>query len=100
MCAAVPGAALAQPYPVKSIRVAVGFQAGGGVDMSARALGKYITEALGQPVVIDNRAGASGNIAANLVAKSSPDGYTLLMSNSTISIPSLFAVPRCRRCRR
>ena len=81
----------AQPYPAKSIRVVVGFQAGGGVDMSARAIGKYLTEAVGQPVVVDNKPGAAGNIAANLVAKSAADGYTLLMSNSTIAIPSLFA---------
>src|SRR5580765_3082567 len=85
------GPACAQPYPAKSIRVVVGFQAGGGVDMSARAIGKYLTEAVGQPIVVDNKPGAAGNIAANLVAKSAADGYTLLMSNSTIAIPSLFA---------
>ena len=83
--------ACAQPYPAKSIRVVVGFQAGGGVDMSARAIGKYLTEAVGQPIVVDNKPGAAGNIAANLVAKAAADGYTLLMSNSTIAIPSLFA---------
>jgi tripartite-type tricarboxylate transporter receptor subunit TctC len=80
----------AQPYPAKSIRVVVGFQAGGGVDMSARAIGKYLTDAIGQPIVVDNKPGAAGNIAANLVAKATPDGYTLLMSNSTIAIPGLF----------
>ena len=85
------GLVCAQPYPAKSIRVVVGFQAGGGVDMSARAIGKYLTEAVGQPIVVDNKPGAAGNIAANLVAKSAADGYTLLMSNSTIAIPSLFA---------
>ena len=85
------GPACAQPYPAKSIRVVVGFQAGGGVDMSARAIGKYLTEAVGQPIVVDNKPGAAGNIAANLVAKSTADGYTLLMSNSTIAIPGLFA---------
>jgi tripartite-type tricarboxylate transporter receptor subunit TctC len=88
--AAVPDAVLAQPYPAKSMRVVVGFQAGGGVDMSARAIGKYLNDALGQPIVVDNKPGAAGNIAANLVAKATPDGYTLLMSNSTIAIPSLF----------
>src|SRR3954468_2056391 len=77
-------------YPAKSIRVVVGFQAGGGVDMSARAIGKYLTDAVGQSIVVDNKPGAAGNIAANLVAKSTPDGYTLLMSNSTIAIPGLF----------
>ena len=53
--AAAAGPILAQPYPAKSIRVVVGFQAGGGVDMSARATGKYITEALGQSIVVDNK---------------------------------------------
>jgi tripartite-type tricarboxylate transporter receptor subunit TctC len=89
-CVATSRTPLAQPYPAKSLRVVVGFQAGGGVDMSARALGKYLTESLGQSIVIDNKPGAAGNIAANIVAKSAPDGYTLLMSNGTIAIPSLF----------
>jgi tripartite-type tricarboxylate transporter receptor subunit TctC len=81
---------LAQTYPVQPIRVVVGFQAGGGVDMSARTIGKYLGESLGQSVVVDNKAGAAGNIGANFVAKSAPDGYTLLMSNSTIATPGLF----------
>lgn len=89
-CLVAPGLLLAQSFPAKSLRVVVGFQAGGGVDISARAIGKYLTEALAQPIVIDNKPGAAGNIAANLVAKAAPDGYTLLMSNSTIAIPSLF----------
>jgi tripartite-type tricarboxylate transporter receptor subunit TctC len=90
---AIPASGHAQSaaaYPAKSVRVVVGFQAGGGVDMSARAIGKYLTEAVGQSIVVDNKPGAAGNIAANLVAKSTPDGYTLLMSNSTIAIPGLF----------
>ncbi|MBI4189691.1 MAG: tripartite tricarboxylate transporter substrate binding protein [Betaproteobacteria bacterium] len=81
----------AQTYPTRPIRILVGFQAGGGVDISARAVGKQLTEALGQSVVVDNRPGASGNIAADIVAKAQPDGYTLLMANLTISMPSLFA---------
>ena len=85
-----PHLAHAQSYPAKSIRVVVGFQAGGGVDMSARAIGKYLTDAVNQPIVVDNKPGAAGNIAANLVANATPDGYTLLMSNSTIAIRSLF----------
>ncbi len=93
LCAFAPIAlpVLAQNYPAQPIRVVVGFQAGGGVDMSARAVGKYLGEALGQSIIVDNRPGAAGNIGANFVAKAAPDGYTLLMSNSTLAIPSLFA---------
>lgn len=89
-CTLVSASVPAQNYPTRPIRIIVGFQAGGGVDISARAIGQKLTEALGQSAIVDNRPGASGNIAADLVAKASPDGYTLLMSNSTISMPSLF----------
>jgi tripartite-type tricarboxylate transporter receptor subunit TctC len=82
--------ALAQEFPAKPIRLVVGFQAGGGVDKSARFVGKYLSEALGQSIVVDNRPGASGNIAANSVAKAPPDGYTLLMANATLAMPGLF----------
>src|SRR5256714_8905811 len=88
--ALVSVSAIAQSYPSKPVRIIVGFQPGGGVDMSARAVGKYLTDAIGQSVIVDNRPGAAGNIGAAYVAKSAPDGYTLLMSNSTISTPSLF----------
>jgi tripartite-type tricarboxylate transporter receptor subunit TctC len=90
VCAALPFSTLAQSYPVQPIRIVVGFQAGGGVDMSARAIGKYLTESLGQSVIVDNKPGAAGNIGANFVAKAAADGYTLLMANSTIAMPSLF----------
>jgi tripartite-type tricarboxylate transporter receptor subunit TctC len=90
-CAAIAFPTFAQTYPAQPIRVIVGFQAGGGVDMSARAVGKYLTESLGQSIIVDNKPGAAGNIGANFVAKAAADGYTLLMSNSTIAIPSLFA---------
>lgn len=87
----VPAAAYAQPYPTRPIRIVVGFQAGGGVDIAARAIGRQLTDALGQSVVVDNRPGASGNIAADIAAKAQPDGYTLFMSNLTIAMPGLFA---------
>lgn len=66
-------------FPTKAIRFVVPFPAGGPLDISARAIGQKLTEAWGQPVVIDNRPGAGGNIGAEFVAKAVPDGYTILM---------------------
>lgn len=91
LLAAVP-AVHAQEFPVKPVRIVVGFAAGGGVDKSARFIGKYLTESLGQQVLVDNRPGASGNIGANVVAKSPPDGYTLLMANATLAMPGMFKI--------
>src|SRR5262245_5350915 len=71
-------AAAAQGFPQKSIRFVVPFPPGGATDGLARILGEKMTEAWSQQVVIDNRAGAGGNIAAELVAKSPPDGYTII----------------------
>lgn len=73
-----PAIAFAQTYPTKPIRLVVPFPPGGSLDVVARAIGQKLTEAWGQPVVIDNRPGAGGNIGADLVAKSAPDGYTIL----------------------
>jgi tripartite-type tricarboxylate transporter receptor subunit TctC len=89
----LPGAAstvAAQEFPTKPIRIVVGFSAGGGVDKSARFISKHMTDAMGQSMIVDNRPGAAGNIGANSVAKSPPDGYTLLMANATLAMPSLF----------
>jgi len=88
---ALPGAAIAQTYPTKSVRIVVGFGAGGGTDLAARAIAQKLTEAFGSSFVVDNRPGAAGNLAGEIVAKSNPDGYTMLMANSTIAIPSLSA---------
>ena len=74
-------AALAQGYPQKPIRYIVPFPAGGIADVFARIIGGRLTELWGQPVVVENRAGAGGNIGAELVAKSAPDGYTILMGS-------------------
>jgi tripartite-type tricarboxylate transporter receptor subunit TctC len=72
--------ALAQNYPTKPIRLIVGFPPGGAVDIMGRTIGQKLGERLGQPVVVDNHPGAGGNIAADMVAKAAPDGYTLLIS--------------------
>jgi tripartite-type tricarboxylate transporter receptor subunit TctC len=82
--------AAAQSYPVKTIRIVVGYAPGGGVDVSARTIARRLTETFGQAVVVENRTGASGNTAAGMVAKSAPDGYTLYMASSTIALPGLF----------
>jgi tripartite-type tricarboxylate transporter receptor subunit TctC len=81
----------AQEYPAKAVRLIVPFPPGGGSDIIARLVAQKLTAALGQPVVPDNRAGASGNIAGELVAKAAADGYTLLFGNSSLSIsPAVF----------
>jgi tripartite-type tricarboxylate transporter receptor subunit TctC len=74
------GAALAQaPYPNHTIKILVGIPPGGAPDVVARLVGHYLSESLGQPVVIENRTGANGNIASEAVATAPPDGYTLLL---------------------
>jgi tripartite-type tricarboxylate transporter receptor subunit TctC len=76
-------------FPTKSVRIVVGFGAGGGTDLAARAIGQKLTDTFGTSFIVDNRPGASGNLAGDIVAKANPDGYTMLMANSTIAIPSL-----------
>ena len=88
---ALPGAASAQQYPARTIRVVVGFAAGGATDLSARFIAQKLAETIGQQVVVDNRPGAASTLASELVARSAPDGYTLLLANATVSMPSLFA---------
>jgi len=83
------GVAAAQPYPSRPVRIVVGFQAGGGTDIAARVIAQKLADALGVTFIVDNRPGAAGNIGADIVAKANADGYTILMANSTIAIPSL-----------
>jgi tripartite-type tricarboxylate transporter receptor subunit TctC len=84
--------ATARTYPSKPIRLIVPFAAGGNVDIIARQIAPVVSELLGQNIIVDNRVGAGGVIGAEVVAKSAPDGYTLMMgSNSTVSVaPSLY----------
>ena len=70
-------------WPAKAIKIMVGYAPGGSTDVTARIIAQALSERLGQPVLIENRAGAGGNIAAEAVAKADPDGYTLLMSTSS-----------------
>jgi tripartite-type tricarboxylate transporter receptor subunit TctC len=83
--------AFSQPYPGKAIRLIVTYPPGGGADTMARLLSPKLGEALGQPVLVENRAGAGGTIGADLVAKSSPDGYTLMLDAANYAVnPSLY----------
>ena len=82
--AAVP--ATAQSYPTKPVRIIVGFTPGGGVDINARLLAPKLAEYLGQQFIVDNRPGAGTNIANELVAKSPPDGYTILINTAAVAI--------------
>src|SRR6266699_3883396 len=80
--------AAAQTYPVRPIRMVVGFSPGGPADVMARLIGQRMTMTLGQAIVVENRAGAGGSIAARAVAESEPDGYTLLLGNTSTLVIS------------
>jgi tripartite-type tricarboxylate transporter receptor subunit TctC len=83
---AAPLETLAQAWPTQPVKIVVPFSPGTGMDILARTVGPKLAEMWGQPVVVDNRPGASGNIGANLVAKAPADGYTLVMGASTLVI--------------
>ena len=81
-CAQTTSTGSGQAYPTKSVRIVVGFAAGGSVDMVGRILAQNLSATYGKQVVVDNRPGAASHIAGNIVAKSEPDGYTLLVSSN------------------
>jgi tripartite-type tricarboxylate transporter receptor subunit TctC len=83
ICLSTSAAAQTAKFPDKPVKVLVGFSAGGGTDVVARILAQKMSETLGQSVVVENRTGASGMIAADAVAKSPPDGYTMMMGSQT-----------------
>jgi tripartite-type tricarboxylate transporter receptor subunit TctC len=87
------GAAFAQAYPSRPIRIVVPYAAGGSADITARVLGQKMSQSMGVPIIIDNKGGANGMIGTDVVAKSPPDGYTLLLdaSGPLVVNPSLYA---------
>jgi tripartite-type tricarboxylate transporter receptor subunit TctC len=84
-CALLATPAWSQAYPAKPVRIVIGFSAGSTTDLVGRVLAAKLAEGLGQPVVVDNRPGAGANIAAEIVAKSPPDGHTALFANAGIA---------------
>jgi len=90
LCFALFAASASAQYPTKPIRMVVAFPPGGSTDLAARALGDKLAAALGQPVIVENKPGASGNIGADFVAKSAPDGYTLLMAATSFATSPAF----------
>jgi tripartite-type tricarboxylate transporter receptor subunit TctC len=88
--AALPRLARAQAYPNRPIRLILGFAAGGSADIVARLIAQHVTDTIGQPVIVENRTGASSNLAGEAVARSAPDGYTLFLVTTVNAINATF----------
>lgn len=86
MACVVAGVAGAADYPDRPIRMVLGYSAGGPTDVVARVLAKHMSESLGQPVVVENKPGASAHIAANDIMHSAPDGYKVLVTSLTLNV--------------
>ena len=83
---ALPRIVRAQGYPIRPVRLIVGFPPGGGTDVAARLMGQWLSERLGQPVLVENRPGAGSNIATEAVVRASADGHTLLLVSTAHAI--------------
>lgn len=92
-CAGLTPSAIAQPYPQRVVKVVVAYPPGGSIDVVARLVNQRLTAALGQQFIVENRAGAAGNIGTDFIAKAAPDGYVLLMGSaaSISSAPAVYA---------
>src|SRR5262249_4211230 len=85
-----PRVAWAQAYPTRPVRIIVPFAAGGGVDIVGRLIGQWLSERLGQPFIVENRPGAAPHIGTEVVVRSPPDGYTILLASTTATINVTF----------
>src|SRR6476660_5930723 len=90
LAAALPAAAWAQAYPQKPITIVVPYPPGATLDLLARLVGQKLKDSLGQPVIVENRTGAGGNIGSTYVAKAAPDGYTIQVGNDATHATNIF----------
>src|SRR5262245_40189108 len=82
---ALPAPAAAQDWPARPVRFVVPFPAGGSTDLGARVIGEYLSRSLGTQIVVENKSGANGNIGVEAVARSAPDGYTVLVATDSVA---------------